>query len=60
MKRLEIGMARAEVLAIAGPADREDVMSTDFGYDVALWYGAWEVWLSEGVVRSVTYYPSQA
>jgi hypothetical protein len=32
-------------------------MSTDFGRDVTLWYGAWEVWLSHSVVQSVTHYP---
>ena len=57
IERLEVGMSRAQVLAIAGPADREDTMSTDFGHDVALWYGSWEVWLSNRVVRSISHYP---
>jgi hypothetical protein len=56
IERIELGMARGEVLAIAGTPDREDLMSTDFGHDVALWYGGWEVWLSDRRVRSVTYY----
>jgi hypothetical protein len=56
IEQLEVGMARARVLAIAGAPERVDRMSTDFGYDVTLWYGEWEVWLSKGRVRTVNYY----
>jgi hypothetical protein len=56
IEQLEIGMSYAEVLAIVGPADHEEVMSSDFGHDVTLWYGSWGVFLSNQVVRSVDYY----
>ena len=56
IEQLEIGMSYAEVLAIVGPADHEEVMSSDFGYDVTLWYGSWGIFLSNQVVRSVDYY----
>ena len=56
IEQLEVGMARAQVLAIAGEPDRVDRMSTDFGSDVTLWYGEWEVWLSKGRVRTVNFY----
>ena len=56
IEQLEIGMSYAEVLAIVGPADHEEVMSSDFGHDVTLWYGSWGIFLSNQIVRSVDYY----
>ena len=56
IEQLEIGMSYTEVLAIVGPADHEEVGSTDFGHDITLWYGSWGIFLSNRVVRSIDYY----
>ena len=56
IEQLQIGMSYTEVLAIVGPADHEEVGSTDFGHDVTLWYGSWGIFLSNRVVRSIDYY----
>jgi hypothetical protein len=60
MKKVEIGMAYGEVLALLGPADWEETQSTDFGDDVILWYGAWAVYVSNETVRTVDYYDGEA
>ncbi len=56
ISQIEIGASYTEVTAIMGAADWTEEQSTDFGYDVIYWYGAWGVYTSNATVTSIDYY----
>jgi hypothetical protein len=58
--QIEIGSSYTEVTQIMGAADWTEEQSTDFGYDVIYWYGAWGVYTSNAKVTHIDYYESQA
>ena len=60
ISQIEIGSSYTEVTEIMGAADWTEEQSTDFGYDVIYWYGAWGVYTSNAKVTHIDYYESQA
>ena len=55
---VEIGMSRPEVVDLLGPPEYVLRESSDFGYEFTLWYGDWEIWISDGLVQTVHFYGS--
>jgi hypothetical protein len=60
ISQIEIGSSYTEVTEIMGAADWTEEQSTDFGYDVIYWYGAWGVYTSNAKVTHIDYYESEA
>ena len=60
ISQIEIGSSYTEVIAIMGAADWTEEQSTDFGYDVIYWYGAYGVYTSNAKVTHIDYYESEA
>jgi hypothetical protein len=56
IQQVEISSSRTDVVALLGEPDWSERQSTDFGYDVFLWYGDWAVSTSDGYVTGVTWY----
>ena len=50
MKQVKLGDSRADVIALLGKPRDKQVMQSDFGRSEMLYYGSWQISLSDGVV----------
>jgi outer membrane protein assembly factor BamE (lipoprotein component of BamABCDE complex) len=52
IKRVELGMTQDEVVAIMGKPRDKQRMESEFGTDVSLYYGSWQLNFTDGVLDS--------